>query len=90
MREQKGYVFRKGKSWFVRYCDDVRQADGSIKRVQVCRKLPVPYDGSHGQFASARRVQPFADELLRPVNAGRRIRNLRCHCTSSWSRSISR
>src|SRR5438874_1343208 len=43
MREQKGYIFHKGKSWFVRYCDDVLQADGTIKRKLVCKKLDVPY-----------------------------------------------
>src|SRR6266404_4202820 len=39
MREQRGYVFRKGQSWFVRYYDDVLQPDGSIKRVQKCERL---------------------------------------------------
>lgn len=43
MREQRGYIFHQGSSWFVRYCDSVLQADGSTKRVQVCKKLNVPY-----------------------------------------------
>jgi len=30
MREQKGYVFHQGPSWFVRYCDDVMQPDGTM------------------------------------------------------------
>ena len=39
MREQKGYVFHKGKSWFVRYCDDVMQPDGTIKRKHSLQRL---------------------------------------------------
>ena len=47
MREQKGHVFHKGKSWFLRYCDDVMQPDGSIKRSLVCKKLAVAYGGEY-------------------------------------------
>jgi integrase len=67
MREQKGYVFHRGKSWFVRYCDSVHQSDGTYKRVQVCKKLPVPYGD---QYRSKASVKPFAQEILAPVNAG--------------------
>jgi integrase len=67
MREQKGYIFHKGKSWFVRYCDDVLQADGTIKRKLVCKKLKVDYCDEYRTKAS---VKPFAQELLAPVNGG--------------------
>jgi len=67
MREQKGYVFHKGKSWFVRYCDDVRQSDGSYKRKLVCKKLPVPYGG---EYRTKKSVAPFVKELLAPINSG--------------------
>lgn len=67
MREQKGYVFHKGKSWFVRYCDNVLQSDATIKRKLVCKKLGVEYGGD---YRTLRSVQPFVRELLAPVNAG--------------------
>lgn len=67
MREQRGYVFHQGKSWFVRYCDDVLHRDGSIKRVQVCKKLEVPYCDQYRTKAS---VKPFVEDILRPVNTG--------------------
>ncbi len=67
MREQKGYIFHKGKSWFVRYCDDVLQADGTIKRKLVCKKLDVPYCD---EYRTVRSVKSFVDEILAPVNGG--------------------
>ena len=67
MREQKGYVFHKGKSWFVRYCDDVMQPDGTIKRKLVCKKLDMEYGG---EYRTRRSVQPFVDDILKPINAG--------------------
>jgi integrase len=67
MREQRGYIFHQGSSWFVRYCDSVLQADGSTKRVQVCRKLNVPYCD---QYRSKASVKPFAQEVLAPINNG--------------------
>jgi integrase len=67
MREQKGYVFHKGKSWFVRYCDDVLEADGTIKRKLVCKKLDVPYCD---EYRTVRSVKSFVDEILAPVNGG--------------------
>src|SRR5204862_4516237 len=67
MREQKGYIFHKGKSWFVRYCDDIMQPDGTIKRKLVCKKLSVEYGGA---YRTAKSVQPFVDEILAPLNSG--------------------
>jgi integrase len=67
MREQKGQVFHKGKSWFVRYCDDVMQPDGTIKRKRVCKKLSVDFCDEHRTRKS---VQSFVDEILVPVNGG--------------------
>jgi integrase len=67
MREQRGYVFHRGKSWFTRYCDDVLQKDGTIKRKLVCKKLPVPYGDQYRTKAS---VRLFVEDLLRPVNSG--------------------
>src|SRR6267378_8540833 len=67
MREQKGYLFHKGSSWFVRYCDDVMQPDGTIKRKLVCKKLSVDYGGS---YRTAKSVQSFVDDILAPLNSG--------------------
>lgn len=68
MREQRGNIFRRGKSWFLRYCDNVMQVDGTIVRKLVCRKLPVPFCDEYRTKAS---VKPFAQEMLAPINAGR-------------------
>src|SRR6266481_3520964 len=67
MREQKGYLFHRYGSWFVRFMDDVRQPDGTIKRKLVCKKLDVPYGG---EYRTKKSVQSFAKELLAPVNSG--------------------
>lgn len=66
-RTQRGYTFHKGSSWFVRYSDNVRQPDGTIKKQQVCRKLDVPYGGSYRTKAS---VKQFVADILNPVNSG--------------------
>ncbi len=67
MREQKGYVFHRYQSWFVRFMDDVRQPDGTIKRKLVCKKLPVAYGG---EYRTKKSVAPFVKEALAPVNSG--------------------
>jgi integrase len=67
MGEQKGRVFHKGPSWFVQYRDDVLQPDGTVKRVQVCRKLDVAYGG---EYKTERSVRPFVKDLLAPINSG--------------------
>jgi integrase len=67
MKEQKGYVFHRYGSWFVRYRDDVLQPDGTVKRVQVCKKLDVEYGG---EYRTRKSVQPFIAQMLAPLNAG--------------------
>jgi len=67
MRAQKGYLFHQGPSWFLRYCDDVMQPDGTIKRKLVCKKLDVEYGG---EYRTAKSVQPFVDQILAPLNSG--------------------
>src|SRR5229473_4106102 len=67
MKEQKGYVCQRYRSWFVRYRDDVLQADGAVKRVQVCKKLDVEYGGD---YKTKKSVQPFIAQMLAPLNAG--------------------
>lgn len=66
-RQQSGYLFHRGKSWFLRYCDDVLKPDGTIKRKLMCKKLEVEYGGEYRTEAS---VKTFVQEILAPVNAG--------------------
>src|SRR5712692_5359111 len=63
MREQKGYVFHRYGSWFVRYWD----TDHTGKRAQVCEKLKVRCGV---EYKTRRSVQPFVDEILAPLNSG--------------------
>lgn len=67
MRTQKGHVFHRGKSWFVRYMDDILQEDGSVKRKLVCKKLGVPYSG---HYKTKKDVRKFVREIIEPVNDG--------------------
>jgi integrase len=67
MRQQKGYLYRRCSGWFVRYCDDVMQPDGTIKRKLVSKRLPVDYGGN---YRTAKSVQSFVDEILAPLNSG--------------------
>jgi hypothetical protein len=62
-RHQKGYIFKKGGSWCVRFYDSVVQADGSIKRVQVARRAAPVCD----EYRSRRAVIPLEDQLNPPV-----------------------
>lgn len=66
-RTQRGSILHTGKSWFVRYCDDVRQPDGTLKRKLLCKKLDVEYGGD---YRTRRSIQPFVDRILAPINSG--------------------
>lgn len=63
---QAGYVFRKGSTWYVRYRENVVLKDGSIERVQKCRRLAE----AAGPYHSKRAVQVLAEDVLRPFNDG--------------------
>lgn len=65
MKQQRGYIFRKGEFWFLRYADTVLR-DGKSVRVQLCKKL-APYSD---QYRSEKSVRSLADEILHPINAG--------------------
>jgi integrase len=64
-KQQAGYIFRKGKFWFLRYSDTVLR-DGKSVRVQLCKKL-APYSD---EYRSESSVRPLAAEILLPINAG--------------------
>ncbi len=66
MRQQRGYIFRKGRSWFVRYYDSVLQPDKTVKRVQVCERL-ADYDDAHHNKSD---VKGLVRDKLAPLNSG--------------------
>jgi integrase len=66
-REQKGHLYRRGDGWFVRYYDDILQADGTVKRTQVSKKLEVSYCD---EYRTKKSVRPFAADILAPLNRG--------------------
>src|SRR5260370_41723626 len=81
-KQQRGYIFRKGKFWFLRYSDWVLR-DGRSVRVQLCRKLAHYSDA----YRSEKAVRPLADEILLPINAGTHdVRSTRRYpqFVSSW------
>jgi len=66
MRKQKGYLYRKGSSWYLRYYDNLVQPHGSIARRQVAKRI-APYP----EYRSKDAVKPLVDEFLYSLNSGR-------------------
>jgi integrase len=66
-RHQKGYVYKKGNLWLVRYYDNQVLPDGTIQRLQRAHKLVVAV----GEYRSKRAARVLADEFLAPLNDGR-------------------
>ncbi len=58
-KQQRGYIFRKGKFWFLRYADTVLR-DGKSVRVQLCKKL-APYSDA---YRTEKAVRNMADEYF--------------------------
>ncbi|MFZ0333783.1 MAG: hypothetical protein WAN10_01395 [Candidatus Acidiferrales bacterium] len=63
-RHQRGYIFRKGSSWYLRYYDFEQECGGQLMRRQRCRKL-VDYDP---RYRTKSDVKPLAEDFLRPIN----------------------
>ena len=63
---QHGYIFKKGNAWFLRYREDTVQPDGSVKRIQKCRRLAE----ASGRYRSKSSVEDLAQDILRPLNDG--------------------
>ena len=63
---QKGFIFRKGGSWFLRYRDDVIE-DGQIVRKQQCKRLAPVCD----QYRTEKDLQGLREETLGPINSGK-------------------
>ena len=67
-KQQKGYLFHKGNSWFVRFREEVILPDKTTKLKQTCKKLEVPYGG---EYRTRRSVKEFVEKLLAPLNSGK-------------------
>lgn len=65
-QHQRGYIFLKSGSWYLRYRQYEPQADGSSKLVQRCRKLA----DNQGPYRSKKAVRVLAGEFLAPLNNG--------------------
>jgi integrase len=77
---QAGYIFKKGLIWYVRYREDVQLENGSIARVQKCRKLAE----ARGKYQTKSAVRELAQEILRQLNDG----TLKPESTMSLNRFI--
>jgi len=66
-RHQKGYVFRKGDNWYLRYYDFELLPDDKLQKVQKCKKLAE----FGGDYRSKSAVKVLADEFLAPLNNGK-------------------
>ena len=65
-RQQTGYIWRIGESWFGRWREDVLK-DGKITRKQRSKRLADYCD----RYKTERDVRPLLEEILRPLNEGR-------------------
>lgn len=63
---QSGYLYRKGKSWCLRYYDVVQEPDGTIRHPQRLRVLVE----AEGPYRTKKAAQSLADEFLKPLNSG--------------------
>jgi len=65
-KQQKGYIWRVGHSWFRRWREDVLK-DGKVIRKQRSKKLADFCEN----YKTELDVRPLLDEILRPLNQGR-------------------
>ncbi len=65
-RHQRGYIFRKGDGWYLRYRDYVVAPNGAATPKLKCKKLAT----FGGPYRSEKSVRQLADDFLRPVNDG--------------------
>jgi integrase len=65
-QHQRGHIFLKGATWYLRYRQYEIGSDGKEHLIQRCHKLAV----NAGRFRSKRAVKTLADEFLAPLNNG--------------------
>lgn len=63
---QKGFVFRKGDSWFLRYRDTVIE-NGELRRKLMCKRLAPVCD----RYRIKKDLKGLVDDILGPINSGR-------------------
>jgi hypothetical protein len=66
-RHQKGYVYKKGNLWLVRYYDNQVLPDGTIHRIQKAHKLAE----ASGVTRSKPAARDLAKEFLASINDAR-------------------
>ncbi len=62
-RPQKGYFYKAGGAWHVRYREDVWQEDGSTKRVQISKRI-----ASLAECPRKSDARGLAEEIMHRVN----------------------
>ena len=67
-RYQRGYLYKKGSVWMLRYYDIQELPDGTIKRVQKAQKLVEAV----GEYRSKSAARQLAEEILARINASRK------------------
>lgn len=65
-RHQKGYVFKKGSAWYLRYYDLIVGSAGEPEHKQKCRKLA----DAVGHTRTKQAARELAEEFLRSLNDG--------------------
>lgn len=65
-RHQKGYVFKKGSVWYLRYYDRVLDSAGTVEHKQKCRKLA----DAIGRNRTKQAALELAEDFLRSFNDG--------------------
>ena len=65
-RHQRGYVYRKGDAWYVRF-NEREEADGAVRIRQRAHKLAQ----ASGEYRTLTAARALAEEFLAPVNQGR-------------------
>jgi hypothetical protein len=63
---QKGFIFQKGGSWFLRYRDNVIEG-GQVRRKLECKKLAPVCD----LYRTEKDLQALRDGVLKPINSGK-------------------
>jgi integrase len=66
-RHQKGYLYKKGNLWLLRYYDNQELPDGTITRIQKAHKLVEAV----GEYRTKAAVRELAQEFLAPMNDSR-------------------
>jgi len=64
-RHQTGYIFKKGRAWYLRFYDTVLK-EGKVVRLQRCKKIT----DISGAYTTKRSVRELAADLLKPMNEG--------------------